>query len=115
MKKNIGIVVEHKSSFKVIYKDGKRETDSISFKVIGPVQIMFSFKKVTFCSTVPIGDHFITIETISNTDTCFVRMKTDYDSSIVCVDLEKTVRSIRVIPETSYGVVSINIREDVYE
>ena len=111
----IGIVVEHRSSFKVIYKDGKREANSVSFKVIGPVQVTFSFENVTFCSTVPIGDHFITIETGPNSDACYIRMKTDYESNIVYVGLKKTVRSIRVIPEVSYGLISIDIKEDICE
>lgn len=111
----IGIVVEHRSSFKVIYKDGKREANSVSFKVIGPVQVTFSFKDVTFCSTVPAGDHFITIETDSDSDMCYIRMKTDYESNVVCVGVKKTIRSIRVIPEAGCGLISIVIKEDICE
>ena len=108
-----GIVVEHRSSFKVIYKDGKRETNSVSFKVIGPVQVTFSFENVTFCSTVPIGDHFITIETDSDSNMCYIRMKTDCESNVVCVAVKKTIRSIRVMPEAGCGLISIDIREDI--
>lgn len=111
----IGIVVEHRSSFKVIYKDGKREANSVSFKVIGPVQVTFSFENVTFCSTVPTGDHFITIETDSDSDMCYVRMKTDYESNVVRVALKKAIRSIRVTPEAGCGLISIDIKEYICE
>ena len=108
-----GIVVEHRSSFAVSYKDGKREANSVSFKVIGTVQVTFSFENVTFCSTVPTGYHFITIETDSDSDRCYIRMKTDYESNVVCVALKKTVRSVRVIPEAGCGLISIDIKEDI--
>lgn len=51
----------------------------------------------------------------SDSDKCYIRMKTDYESNVVCVALKKTVRSVRVIPEAGCGLISIDIREDICE
>lgn len=53
------------------------------------------------------------IETDSDSDKCYIRMKTDYESNAVCVGLKKIIRSIRVIPEAGCGLISIDIKEDI--
>lgn len=107
-----GIVVEHRPSFKVKYENGKREDNSVSFRVPGSTRITFNYKKTSFHYTTQIGEEYVAIETDydPNTDKYFIRLRAG--NSVVTIDIKDKIRSIRVIPENIYGMINIKIAKN---